>query len=127
MPFKITNGSVRLCFVTTRALTRHVQEERRGVITQRVLCQRRDTEYSSRLVDVLDPLLSPAQVGIGHGGAVAEVQLDVGPQGVSLKHSRAGRHSATDEHYALTSCLLCETTPQQSAAVDGKCTPWDRS
>lgn len=77
-----------------------MQEKCCGVITQRVLCQRRDTEYSSRLVDVLDPLLGPAQVGVGHGRAIAEIQLDVGPQRVTLKRGTAELQS--DERYALT-------------------------
>jgi len=66
-----------------------VQEQCGGIVTERVLCQSCDTEYSSRLVDVFDPLLGPAQVGVGHGCAVAEIQLDVGTQRVALKHNRA--------------------------------------
>lgn len=52
---------------------------------------------------MFDPLLGPAQIGIGHSCAVAKIQLDVGPQRVTLKHSTVGLHSATEEHYALTS------------------------
>lgn len=81
------------------ALTCNMQEECCGVITQGVLCQRCNTEYPSRLVDVFDPLLSPAQVGIGHSCAVAKIQLDVGAQRVTLKHSTARLYSATDEHF----------------------------
>lgn len=75
-----------------------MQKECRAVITQHVVCQGGDAEYSSRLVHMFDPLLSPAQVGIGHGCAVPEVQLDVGPQGIALKHSTAVFYSAAGEH-----------------------------
>lgn len=62
-----------------------MQVERGGVVSQRVLGQRRHTDDPSRLVHVLDPLLGPAQVGVGDGRPVAEIQLDVGPYGVSLR------------------------------------------
>lgn len=71
-------------------LTCDMQVKRCAVVTQRVLCQRGNTEDSSRLVDMLDAFLSPAQVGVRHGGAVAEIQLDVRPQGVPLKRNTAG-------------------------------------
>lgn len=66
-----------------------MQEERCGVVTQRVFCQRCDTDDSSSLVDVFDSLLGPAEVGVGHCCAVSKIQLDVGPQRVTLKHSTA--------------------------------------
>lgn len=60
-------------------LTCYMKEECCGVITHVVLCQGRDTEYPGGFVDVFDPLLGPAQVGVGHGRAIAKIQLDVGP------------------------------------------------
>lgn len=75
-------------------LTCDMQEECGRIITQCVLCQRCDTEYPSGLVYVFDPLLSPAQVGVGHGCAVTKIQLDVSLQGVTLK-----RHSGTSVSY----------------------------
>lgn len=84
------------------SLTCDMQEQRRGIITQRVLCQRCDTDDSSSLVDVFDPLLSPAQVRVGHSCAVAEIQLDIGPYRVPLKNNTARLHSARDDHDAPT-------------------------
>lgn len=80
-----------------------MKEERCGIITQHVFCQRCHTEDSCRLVDVFDPFLGPAQVRVGYGCAITEIQLDVGPHRVTLKHNTAGLYSATDEHYVLTS------------------------
>lgn len=57
-------ATARVVFVTVWTLTCDVQVECRGVVTERVLCKRRDTEYSGRLVDVLDPFLGPAQIGV---------------------------------------------------------------
>ncbi|MEQ2172735.1 hypothetical protein GOODEAATRI_024339 [Goodea atripinnis] len=37
---------------------------------------------------MFDPLLGPAQVGKGDCCPIAKIQLDVGPQRVSLKHSK---------------------------------------
>ena len=92
------------------SLTGDVQEERGGVVTQHVLCQRRDAHDASSLVDVPDPLLRPAQVGVGHRRAVAKVQLDVGAQGVALE----GR-----KRRSLFSCrpALCADTARRVKAV----------
>lgn len=85
------------------ALTCDMQEESRAVKTQRVLRQRGDTEYSRRLVDMFDPLLGPAQVGVGHSCAVAKIQLDVSPQRVTLKHSM--KEMQPHEYHAVRSYL----------------------
>lgn len=80
-----------------KTLTGDVQEESGGVITQHVLCQRGDTKYSRRSVDVFDSLLSPAQVGVRDGCAVTKIQLDVCLQGVALKqNSRASVPTMTN-------------------------------
>lgn len=57
-------STARVVFVTVWTLTCDVQIECRGVVTERVLCKRRDTEYSGRLVDVFDPFLGPAQIRV---------------------------------------------------------------
>lgn len=57
-------ATARVVFVTVWTLTCDVQIECRGVVTERVLCKRCDTEYSGRLVDVFDPFLGPAQIGV---------------------------------------------------------------
>lgn len=80
-----------LSFLTSRPVwtvlvpTCDVQVECGCVVSQRVLSQRRHADDPSSLVHVLDPLLSPAQVGVGNGRAVAEIQLDVGSNGVALR------------------------------------------
>lgn len=68
------------------ALTCNMQEKNCGVVTKQIFCQCCDTEDSSGFVNVFDPLLSPAQVGVGHSCPITEIQLDVGPQRVTLKH-----------------------------------------
>lgn len=62
-----------------------MQVERCRIITQWVLRQRRDTDYSSNLVHMFDALLCPAQIRVGHRRAITEIQLDVGSYGVALK------------------------------------------
>lgn len=67
-----------------------MQVERRRVVSQRVLSQRRHAHNAGSLVHMFDPLLGPAQVGVRDRRAVAEIQLDVGSYGVTL-----GRRSNT--------------------------------
>lgn len=62
-----------------------MQVERCRIITQWILCQRCDTDDSSSLVHMFDPLLRPAQIRVGHRRAITEIQLDVGSYGVALK------------------------------------------
>lgn len=74
-----------------------VQVERGRVVSQRVLSQRRHADDPSSLVHVFDPLLSPAQVGVGNGRAVAKVQLDVGSDGVALKRKEEDKKQRNSE------------------------------
>lgn len=59
---------------------------------------------------MLDALLGPAQVGVGDGCPITKVQLDVGPQGVTLKHT-AG------QGFSQTTLLTPETFKGRPAAA----------
>lgn len=78
---QVTGGEQEI----SQVLTCHVQEERCGLGAQAVLASSCHPVDPHRLVDVLDPVLDGAHVGVGEGVAVAEVQRDARPRAVALR------------------------------------------
>lgn len=71
-------------FCRSRKRTCDVQVEGGAVGAHLILRKRGDPEDSGGPVHMLDALLGPGEVGVGHGRAIAKVQLDVCPHGVAL-------------------------------------------
>lgn len=61
-----------------------MQEEGCGLGAQAVLAGGRHPVDPHRLVDVLDPVLDGAHVGVGQSVTVAEIQRDARPRPIAL-------------------------------------------
>lgn len=74
-------------------LTCHVQEECGGLGAEAVLANGCHPVDAHCLVDVLDPVLDGAHVGVGESVAVAEIQRDARPRPVTLRRKSGNCYS----------------------------------
>lgn len=88
-----------------QALTCHVQEQCRGLRAQAVLASGCHPVDPHRLVDVLDPILDGAHVGVGESVAVAEIQRDARPRTVAL--------CGTDTFYSFICSFILKGTQRK--------------
>lgn len=93
-------------FQKTRYLTCDMQVEHGGLWAQAVLPGSSHSVDSHSFVDVFDPILDGAHVGICKSVAISKVQSDARPRPVTLNRTNTSRKSAGLAFYEIYT-LVC--------------------